>query len=178
MQTNKSRAAPRARGPSRPCDHVTVGFGTGSIQVVRIFGIRIGVTPSWFFVLFLFIFLLSGSFQAVLGGSNTQAYVVAVGAALLFYVSLVLHELGHAFVARRQGIRVDRIDLWVFGGMAMLDREPRSPGAEFAVAAAGPVVTALVVVVCALAASVVDTSTHFFDAALLRSTTSASPAYV
>src|SRR4051812_20024084 len=170
MQTNKSRAAPRARGPSRPCDHVTVGFGTGSIQVVRVFGIRVGVTPSWFVVLFLFIFLLSGSFRTVLGGSDTQAYGVAVGASLLFYISLVLPELGHPLVPRRQGIKVDRIDLWLFGGMAVLDREPRSPGAEFAVAVAGPVVTGLVVVVCALAASAVDTSTHFFDAALLRST--------
>lgn len=157
---------------------MTVPFGGGSIQVARIFGIRVGVTTSWFFVLFLFIFLLSSSFRSVLGGSDTQAYAVAVGASLLFYVSLVLHELGHALVARRQGITVDRIDLWLFGGMAVLNREPRSPGAEFAVAVAGPVVTALVVVVCAIAASFVDTSAHFMDAALLRATINASPAYV
>ena len=115
--------------------------GTGSIQVMRIFGIRIGVSASWFVVLFLMIFLLSANFQSVLDGSDTEAYLVAVGSALLFYVSLVLHELGHALVARRQGIDVQRIDLWFFGGLAQLSREPRSPGAEFAVAIAGPIVT-------------------------------------
>ena len=67
-----------------------------SIQLVRLFGIRIGVSASWFIVLFLFIFLLSDSFRNVLGGSDTQAYTVAVIAALLFFVSLILHELGHA----------------------------------------------------------------------------------
>src|SRR5439155_8542666 len=94
--------------------------GGRSIQVMRIFGIRIGVSASWFVVLFLMIVLLARSAH----------YLVAVGAALLFYVSLVLHELGHALVARAQGIEVKRIDLWFFGGLAQLTREPRSPGAE------------------------------------------------
>ena len=152
--------------------------GGGSIQVMRLFGIRIGVSASWFVVLFLLIFLLSANFQSVLDGSDTQAYLVAVGAALLFYVSLVLHELGHALVARRQGIDVQRIDLWFFGGLAQLSREPRSPGAEFAVAIAGPIVTLLVAIACALAASLVDSSSHFIDAATLRQSASASPAYV
>src|SRR5213594_3462810 len=152
--------------------------GGGSIQVMRLFGIRIGVSASWFVVLFLMIFLLSANFQSVLDGSDTQAYLVAVGAALLFYVSLVFHELGHALVARRQGIEVERIDLWFFGGLAQLRSEPRSPGAEFAVAIAGPIVTLLVAIACALAASLVDSSSHFIDAATLRQSASASPAYV
>ena len=82
-------------------------FGQGgSIQLVRVFGIRIGASPSWFIVLFLIIYLLSDDFQSTLGGSNTEAYVVAVAAALLFFVSLLLHELGHALAARREGIEV------------------------------------------------------------------------
>src|SRR3954454_292329 len=152
--------------------------GGGSIQLMRIFGIRVGVTASWFAVLFLLIFLLSSNFQQVLDGSDTQAYVVAVAAALLFYVSLVFHELGHALVARWQGIEVERIDLWFFGGLAQLKREPRSPGAEFAVAAAGPLVTLIVAVACAAAATLVDSSTHFLDAARLQAGADAAPTYV
>src|SRR5207237_994637 len=110
--------------------------------------------------------------------SRTQAYGVAVGCAVLFYASLVLHELGHALVARRQGIGVERIELWFFGGLAQLRGEPRSPGAEFAVAVAGPLVTLTIFVVCAAAAALVDSSSHFIDAALLRSSANASPAYV
>jgi Zn-dependent protease/CBS domain-containing protein len=152
--------------------------GGGSIQLGRIFGIRIGVTTSWFLVLFLLIFLLSGSFRDVLGGSDTQAYLVAVGSALLFYVSLVLHELGHALAARREGIHVERIDLWFFGGMAQISRQPETPGAEFRIAAAGPVVTLVVAALCAGAASVIDGGSRFADAALLNAGTGASPAFL
>src|SRR3954469_19863740 len=150
----------------------------GSIQLMRLFGIRIGVSLSWFVVLFLVIFGLSASFKDVLDGSDTEAYLVAVGRAVLFYASLVMHELGHALVARRQGIEVERIELWFFGGLAQLRGEPRTPGREFAVAVAGPLVPLVVVIVCAAAAATVDSSSHFVDAALLRSSASASPAYV
>ena len=77
--------------------------GGPTIQLVRILGIRIGVSASWFVVLFLFIYVLSGYFQQVLDGSDTEAYLVAVASALLFFGSIVLHELGHALAARRQG---------------------------------------------------------------------------
>src|SRR3954470_16981080 len=153
-------------------------FAGGSIQLMRIFGIRIGVSLSWFVVLFLLIFLLSTNFQQALDSSDTTAYGVAVGCALLFYVSLILHELGHALVARRLGIEVERIDLWFFGGMAQLRSEPRTPGAEFAIAAAGPAATLIVFIVCALAATLVDSSSHFVDAATLQANASSSPAYV
>jgi Zn-dependent protease len=128
-------------------------FGRGSIQLARVFGIRIGVDPSWFLVLFLIIFLLSGTFQQALGGpetaSETEAYLTAVGSALLFFLSLVLHELGHALVARRQGIGIVGIDLFFFGGIAKMTRDTDSPGTEFKVSAAGPLVTLLVVLACA-----------------------------
>jgi Zn-dependent protease/CBS domain-containing protein len=152
--------------------------GGGSIQLGRIFGIRIGVTTSWFLVLFLLIFLLSGSFRDVLGGSDTQAYGVAVGSALLFYASLIFHELGHALAARREGIDVERIDLWFFGGLAQISRQPDTPGAEFRIAAAGPVVTLLVAVGCAAAASVIEGGNSFMDAALLQTGASSSPYFL
>jgi Zn-dependent protease len=149
----------------------------GSIQLIRLFGIRIGVNPSWFLVLFLFIFVLSSAFQDVLGGSSTQAYVVAVLAALLFLCSLILHELGHALVARRAGIEIDGIDLWFFGGIAKMNRDSRTPGEEFRIAAAGPLVTLLIVGIC-LGVGVAVTGSEFIHAAIFQSNVSSSPVLV
>jgi Zn-dependent protease len=124
-------------------------IGTGSsIQLARIFGIRIGASPSWFVVLFVFIYIVSDWFRGELGGSGTGAYLLAVGAVMLFFVSLVLHELGHALVARRLGIGISGIDLWFFGGVARMSRDSDSPGTEFKVAAAGPAVTLVIVGIC------------------------------
>lgn len=135
----------------------------GSVQLGRLFGIRIGASPSWFVFLFLMIYFLSGWFEDVLDGSQTQAYVVAVVAALLFFGSIVLHELGHALVARRSGIGINGIDLWFFGGLAKLSRDSHTPGEEFRVAAAGPAVTLLVCLVCLGAAVALSETGEFFD---------------
>lgn len=125
---------------------------TRSIQLARLFGIRIGASPSWFIVLFLIIFYLSRQFQDVLtDASSTTAYVVAVVAAFLFFLSLVAHELGHALVARREGITVEGIDLWFFGGLAKMGRDSRTPGEEMRVAGAGPLVTLVIAVLAYLA---------------------------
>lgn len=120
----------------------------GSFTLMRLFGIRIGVDASWFVVLFLMIYFLSDRFRETLPGSSAVAYATAVAGALLFFGSIVLHELGHALVARRQGMEVTGIDLWFLGGLAKLSRESESPGEEFKVAAAGPLVTALVIAAC------------------------------
>ena len=80
-------------------------FGGGSIQLLRISGIRIGASPSWFIVLFLVIYFLAGYFQDTLGGSQTEGFVVAVCSALLFFASLILHELGHALGCRHKHTR-------------------------------------------------------------------------
>ena len=82
-----------------------------NIQLARIFGIRIGVGVSWFVVLFFFIFVVTPYFHEVLGGSRTTAYLVAVASVMSFFASLILHELGHALVARRNGLTVAGIDL-------------------------------------------------------------------
>lgn len=124
-------------------------FGSGtSIQLARVFGIRIGASPSWFFVLFALIYLLTGYFGDVVGGSDGQAFWLAVAAALLFFLSITLHELGHAIVARRNGIGISGIDLFFFGGVAKLTKDAESPGAEFRIAAAGPAVTAVIIGLC------------------------------
>ncbi len=99
------------------------------MQLARVFGIRIGASPGWFIFLFLMIWWLSDLFASALpDASNTTTYVTAVTGALLFFLSIALHELGHAVVARRNGVGVLGIDLWVFGGLAKLSRDSRSPG--------------------------------------------------
>jgi Zn-dependent protease len=125
-----------------------VFFGGGSIQLARVFGIRIGVDVSWFFVLFLIIWSLSGYFGDLFPGDDTKAFALAVVSALLFFLSILLHELGHALVAIRNGIPILGIDLWMFGGVAKLGRDTDSPGVEFRVAVAGPAVTLAIVGVC------------------------------
>ena len=121
-------------------------MGPGSMQLARILGIRIGVNASWFLVLFLFVLLLSDSFTEALDGNRTGGYLSAISASLLFFGSIVLHELGHALAARREGITVAGIDLFFFGGLMRMNRDTDSPGAEFRVAAAGPLVTLIIVV--------------------------------
>jgi Zn-dependent protease len=137
---------------------------SGSIQLARLFGIRIGASPSWFVVLFLMIYWLSGYFGDGLAGySNTTAYATAVAGTVLFFVSLVLHELGHALVARRNGVGVTSIDLWFFGGLARLTREPASPGQEFRIAGAGPAATFALVVAGSVAGALAAGSDAFGD---------------
>jgi Zn-dependent protease len=118
---------------------------------VRIFGIRIGVDWSWFLALFLFIYWLTDYYQAALPNSDdSAAFALATISTLLFFLSILLHELGHAVVAIRNKIGISGIDLWLFGGVAKMSQETQSPGVEFRVAAAGPAVTVLIAVFCAL----------------------------
>ena len=99
-----------------------------NMQLARIFGIRIGVSASWFVVLFLLIYWLSNEyFPQVMSGSQTTAYVVAVAGALGYFASLILHELGHALVARRLGIEIVGIDLWASAGSRTCAASPRAP---------------------------------------------------
>jgi Zn-dependent protease len=146
-------------------------------QLARIRGIPVSVGISWFFVLFLFIFWVTDPFHKLLGGSRTTAYVVAVASVLSFFVSIVLHELGHAFVARRNGLTVAGIELWAFGGITRTTESP-SPGVEFRVAAAGPAVTFLVIATCILAGRVIAGNSDFFEVAVASSGVHATPALV
>ena len=120
----------------------------GSIKLFSIAGIRVGVDATWFVMLFLVIFLLSGSFRSVLRSSDGVAYVTTVATVLLFFGSLILHEFGHAVVARRQGIEVKRIELFLFGGLTPMSRDSATPAEELKIAAAGPFATLLVALVC------------------------------
>jgi Zn-dependent protease len=143
-------------------------LGGSSITLFHVRGIRIAVNWSWFVVLFLVIFWLSSFYGEVLGesSSGTTPFALAVLSALGFFGSIVLHELGHAMVAIRRGIGITSIQLWLFGGMARMDRESDSPSTEFRVAIAGPLVTLAIVAVLS-AVGVAAAGADGFEKAML-----------
>ncbi|HEX4282297.1 MAG TPA: site-2 protease family protein [Solirubrobacteraceae bacterium] len=119
-----------------------------SIKLMDLFGFRIGVDRSWFLILFLVIFLLSGEFRQALHSSDAVAYLTTVVTVLVLFGSLIVHELGHALVARREGITVRRIDLFLFGGLTEMSRDAATPAEDFKIAAAGPLATFGFVLLC------------------------------
>jgi Zn-dependent protease len=145
-------------------------LGGKPITLFHVRGIRITVDWSWFFFLFLVIFWLSGFYGDVLGESSSGStpFTLAVISALGFFASIVLHELGHAFAALRNGIGIASIQLWILGGMARMDRESSSPGAEFKVAVAGPLVTLAIVVVLTVAGIAAVGAEEFKQAVLIE----------
>lgn len=147
----------------------------GSIKLVDLFGIRIGVDASWFLVLFLMIFWLSTPFRATLRSSDGVAYLTTVVTVLLFFCSLILHELGHALVARRQGIDTRRIDLFLFGGLTHMSRDAVNPGEDFKIAAAGPLATLCFLILCVAVDIVIVGPHRLLDAAQLRTTLRITP---
>jgi Zn-dependent protease/CBS domain-containing protein len=111
----------------------------------RLFGIEIRVDWSWLFIFFLTTWNLSvafGQFHPDWGGA--LRWGLAVLAALLFFASVLAHELAHSLVARARGIPVRSITLFLFGGVSNIQREPPSPGTEFIMALLGPVVSLVI----------------------------------
>jgi Zn-dependent protease len=151
-------------------------MAAGGLTLFRVRGIRIAVDFSWFIVLFLIIFWLSDFYRDVLNAEqgDSAPYVLAVASAALFFGSILLHELGHAFVAIRNGIAVSSITLWMFGGVARLERDSDTPLTEFKIAIAGPLVTAVIVVVCAAIGLVLAGGDEVRRAALTQQDTQTS----
>jgi Zn-dependent protease/CBS domain-containing protein len=116
-----------------------------TFELGRIAGIRIGVNWSWLVVFALIVWsLASAVFPNQNEGLSDATYVaMALVAALLFFASILLHELGHAIQARREGMEIEGITLWLFGGVAQFRGMFPSAGAEFRIAIAGPVVSLL-----------------------------------
>jgi Zn-dependent protease len=151
-------------------------FGGGSITLFHVRGIRISVDWSWFLVLFLVILWMSNFYGNVLGesGSASTPFALAVASAIGFFGSILLHELGHAFAARRNGIGISGIQLWIFGGMARMDREADSPATELKVALAGPLVTLAIVVALTLGGIAAVGWREFEEAAVLKTSSGVS----
>ncbi len=113
------------------------------IHLGRIAGIAITLDWSWLVILALFTgSLATGHFPQTVPGLSAVMYVAAgLLASLLLFASVIAHELGHALVARRYGVPVKDITLFIFGGVASLGSEPRTPGAEFVIAVVGPLIS-------------------------------------
>ncbi len=114
--------------------------GRGGLTLFRIAGIRISLDFSWFIVFALVLMALSmGYFPRSFPGQEPQTYWIAgLAATLLFFASVVIHEVCHSLVAIRAGINIPEITLFIFGGVARLQQEPKDPGTEIRIALAGP----------------------------------------
>lgn len=119
---------------------------TGGIRIGRILGFEVAIHPSWFIILVLFAFTLATGFfpGSYPGWGPVTTWAVAVTATLLLFVSVLAHELGHSLVARRQGIPVRNITLFLLGGVASIERDASSPSREAALAGVGPVVSVVI----------------------------------
>jgi len=117
----------------------------GSIRIGKLFGIPFYVHPSWFLVLGLMTFSYGGYLTGIFPGlAGPLPWVLGFVAALMLFASVLAHELGHSFVAIRQGIEVKAITLFLFGGLASLEKESKTPAEAFWVAIAGPGVSLMV----------------------------------
>jgi Zn-dependent protease/CBS domain-containing protein len=122
---------------------MSVNSRTDHIQIARVIGIPIYLHFSWLIIFGLIVWTLStGYFPAHYPDLPASSYwAKGLVASLLFFVSILLHELGHAVVALRHGLRTRSITLFIFGGVAQLEKDPKDGRAEFWMAAAGPLVS-------------------------------------
>lgn len=113
---------------------------TGTLRLGRVFGIEINLHWSWAFIFLLITWTFATGilehFYPYWAAS--QRWVAGAAVALVFFLSILLHELSHSLVSQRYGIRVTSITLFVFGGVSNLTRQPNSAGQEFRIAIVGP----------------------------------------
>jgi Zn-dependent protease/predicted transcriptional regulator len=121
-----------------------------SFTIGRFGGISVGINWSWLIVFALIAWTLATNiFPETNPGLGDRAYVaMAIIAAFLFFTSLLLHEYGHALQARKEGMEIEGITLWLFGGVAKFKGAFPSAGAEFRIAIAGPLVSLVIGVLC------------------------------
>ena len=119
------------------------------IPVGRIFGISIDLDYSWFLVIGLLTWILAFSYYPVefKHAGAVEYWLLGAVTAMMLFVSVLLHELGHSVVAKRFGIPVPRITLFIFGGVSEIAAEPPEPQVDFWIAAAGPIVSFLLALI-------------------------------
>ena len=119
------------------------------VKLGRVFGIRIGLHYSWIIIAILIVFSLSEQFAQVhRDWSRGVVWATAILTAILFFVCILLHELGHSVVAQSRGIRVPSIVLFALGGVSQMERESPDAKTEFWMALAGPLVSFVLGLVC------------------------------
>jgi len=123
------------------------------IKLGSIFGIKIGLHYSWFLIALLIVFSLSSQFhQSNPGWSDNVILAMAIATAVLFFVSLLLHELAHSLVATSNDLPVKEITLFALGGVSQIEKNPVSAKTEFWMAFVGPLTSAVIGAVCLAAA--------------------------
>src|SRR2546428_8927551 len=124
----------------------------GSFRIGKIAGIEIDINVSWIIILVLLtVSLATGWFPQLYPGWSTATYwIVGFISSIVLFVSVLLHELAHSLVARRRGLPVKSITLFIFGGVSNIEREPKSPGVEFQMAFVGPLTSLVIGVICFL----------------------------
>jgi Zn-dependent protease len=122
------------------------------IPLFEVFGFSVRLDPSWFLLAILIAWSLggqSGYFRSAHEGLSPASYwLMGAVAALGLFASIVLHELAHSVMARRFGLAIKGITLFIFGGVAEMTEEPKSPGAEFLVSVAGPMASIVIAASC------------------------------
>jgi Zn-dependent protease len=120
------------------------------LQILRVAGIPVRVDFSWFLVFALITWsLAAGYFPHVLPEVTPGvAWLQGIAASALLFASVLVHELSHALAARHHGVHVNGIRLHVFGGVSELQAEPPTPGAEFRIAAVGPLASFVMTALC------------------------------
>ena len=113
----------------------------GRVPLISIMGFRVLLDPSWFFLALLISWSLASAFfpSRYPGRSPAIYWSMGVAGTIGLLISLIFHELSHSLVARRHGLAIRGITLFIFGGVAEMVDEPASPKAEFAMAIAGPI---------------------------------------
>jgi Zn-dependent protease len=132
-----------------------------SLRIARIAGIPVGISPWWLAIVALITWSLGASYfpEAVHGIAPIAAYALGFASALLLFASILAHEFGHALVARRYGIEIEEIDLWLLGGVSRMRGEAHAPREELRYALAGPLVTAVVAACFGVVALLLPVST-------------------
>lgn len=141
-----------------------------SLRIARIAGIPVGVSPWWLVIVALITWSLGASYfpEVVHGIAPGASYALGLASALLLFASILAHEFGHAIVARRRGIEVEEIDLWLLGGVSRMRGEAHDPGDELSYALAGPAVTAVIAACFGAAALLLPSSTPAVVRALVE----------
>lgn len=118
---------------------------SGGVRILTLFGVRITVHPSWLLIFAVLVIWLAtvGGPSAGSGLPDAARWLMAPIVAMLFFGSVLAHELAHAYVARARGVDVDEVMLFIFGGAARLEREAPTPRSEIIITLAGPVTSLL-----------------------------------
>lgn len=119
-----------------------------SIKLFKFFGIEVRLDYSWFIIFALFAYYFGFFyFPSVLPSLNTGILaIITIVTVILFFVSVLIHEMSHSLVARKKGMPVERITLFLFGGMAQIEKEPENPLSEFTMAIAGPAASFIIAI--------------------------------